>query len=252
MIGERADYEQLQKLYAKLNDQLRKKNDEALRFHSDNIELKAKLEATGERCQMLANDLENCDTKTKEEIVKLAWKARDEAVARKNAAEIGLAKTRIENMQISSQLMEVVQQKGELSQRLAQFEDDIHYITQHSVRAKFTWEEYAEQMRRSNNSGATDQANNKQTGNNLQSLSYSSINPLINQLLNFSSKADQSTTAAASSLSPRQPNNHEMDNGKQASLATKFTSKLNLSRFWQQRSSSSQPSSPIKTIVENN
>lgn len=121
MIGERAGYEQLQKVHAKLADELRKKNDEVAKLSAECIEQGARLGALEQKCQLLHDDLENCD-KPKEEIVRLAWKARDEAVARKNAAEISLAKTRIENMQISSQLMEVVQQKGELSQKLAQFE----------------------------------------------------------------------------------------------------------------------------------
>lgn len=121
MIAERADYEQLQKLHAKLCDEMRRKNDELLALTTANTEQEARLAALDERNAILSDDLSNCD-KPKEEIVKLAWQARDQAVERKNAAEISLAKTRIENMQIASQLMEVVQQKGELSQKLAQFE----------------------------------------------------------------------------------------------------------------------------------
>lgn len=125
MIAERSDYEQLQKRFSKLCDDLKRKEDELLTLRAVKLEQETKLSALEERCKILENDLENCDTKPKEEIVKLAWKARDDAVERKNNAEISLAKTRIENMQISSQLMEVVQQKGELSQKLAQFEVSI-------------------------------------------------------------------------------------------------------------------------------
>lgn len=121
MIAERADYEQLKRIHSKLSEEMRKKDDQLLELSVAKTEQETKLAALEERCTILSNDLSNCD-KPKEEIVKLAWRARDEAVERKNAAEISLAKTRIENMQISSQLMEVVQQKGELSQRLAQFE----------------------------------------------------------------------------------------------------------------------------------
>jgi len=121
MIAERADYEQLQKLHARLRDEVRKKDDELLALNATKMEQEARLVALEEKCAILSSDLNNCD-RPREEIVKLAWKARDEAVERKNCAEISLAKTRIENMQITSQLMEVVQQKGELSQKLAQFE----------------------------------------------------------------------------------------------------------------------------------
>lgn len=129
MIAERADYEQLQKLHAKVCDEMRRKNDELLALTAANTEQEARLTALDERNAILSDDLSNCD-KPKEEIVKLAWQARDQAVERKNAAEISLAKTRIENMQIASQLMEVVQQKGELSQKLAQFEVSLSILVQ--------------------------------------------------------------------------------------------------------------------------
>lgn len=106
---------------------MRTKDDKILALDISKTEQEAKLAQLEEKCNILNQDLANCD-KPKEEIVQLAWKARDEAVERKNLAEISLAKTRIENMQISSQLMEVVQQKGELSLRLAQFEVSLDYI----------------------------------------------------------------------------------------------------------------------------
>lgn len=120
-MAERADYEHLQRQEARLVDELRRKSDELLRANELTIEQAAQLAVLEEKCRLLADDLANLD-KPQEEIVRLAFKARDEAVGRKNGAEIALAKTRIESMQIASQLMEVVQQKGELSQRLAQFE----------------------------------------------------------------------------------------------------------------------------------
>ena len=108
-------------MHTKVCDEIRLKNDELLKLNAQNIELGSQLSVLEDRCKLLSQDLESCD-RPKEESVSLAQKARDEAVSRKNNAEIQLAKTRIENMQISSQLMEVVQQKGELSQKLAQFE----------------------------------------------------------------------------------------------------------------------------------
>lgn len=123
MIGERSEYEHLRRLYAKLSDESRKREEHAIELEAKNLEQERKVDELQERCSILEKDLENCDNNvSKEEIVALAWRARDHAVERKNACEIALAKTRIENMQINSQLMEVVQQKGELSQRLAQFE----------------------------------------------------------------------------------------------------------------------------------
>lgn len=121
MASERIKHEQLAKLHSRLTDQLKLKDDELLELRATKTEQETRLAALEERAAMLEQDLSNCDM-PKEEIVKLAWQRRDEAVERKNSAEIALAKTRIENMQISSQLMEVVQQKGQLSIKLAQFE----------------------------------------------------------------------------------------------------------------------------------
>lgn len=58
----------------------------------------------------------------KDEIVKKAWELRDQAVQRKNKAEIEVARTRIDMMQVNSQLMEAIQQKIQLSQQLEQWQ----------------------------------------------------------------------------------------------------------------------------------
>lgn len=85
--------------------------------------LEAQLDAERHKCRLATQDLANCDKlDAADELLKLAWLARDEAVERKNAVQVSLAKSRIETMQVSSQLMEAVQQKAELSHRLAQFE----------------------------------------------------------------------------------------------------------------------------------
>jgi len=58
----------------------------------------------------------------KDEIVKRAWELRDKAVERKNKAEIDVARTRIDMMQVNGQLLEAVQQKIQLSQQLEQWQ----------------------------------------------------------------------------------------------------------------------------------
>ena len=81
----------------------------------------ARLSAVEEERDTLRDDLNNTEL-SKEELIKKAWETRDSAVARKNAAEIELARMRIDVMQVSSQLMESVQQKIELSQQLEQWQ----------------------------------------------------------------------------------------------------------------------------------
>ncbi|KAG9511346.1 Bicaudal D-related protein-like protein, partial [Fragariocoptes setiger] len=163
MIVERHDYEVLQKQHAKLADELKVKNQQLLELTSSTSTQACELDALREQCQLLRHDLETCDM-PKEEIVQMAWRTRDEAVRRKNTAEIALAKTRIENMQVSSQLMEVVMQKSELSERIAQFEDDMHYMMQDSVHMKFTWQEYAEQLRRAKQQQASSDSSGRRSG----------------------------------------------------------------------------------------
>merc|ERR1712029_105966 len=57
--------------------------------------------------------------------IRAAWETRDEAVERKNEAEVELARCRIESMQVSSQLLEAVQQKVVLSTQLEEWEGDL-------------------------------------------------------------------------------------------------------------------------------
>ena len=64
----------------------------------------------------------------KDELIKKAWEVRDAAVKRKNNTEIELARTRIDLMQVNSQLLEAIQQKVELSQQLDQWQVDMHEL----------------------------------------------------------------------------------------------------------------------------
>lgn len=75
-----------------------------------------------EENKILKQDIEGLTCESKDEIVKRAWKMRDETIMRKNAVEIELAKMRIELMHVNSQLLEAIQQKVELSQQLEQWQ----------------------------------------------------------------------------------------------------------------------------------
>lgn len=75
-------------------------------------------------------DRARCDLKdlgglARDEMVRKAWEVRDGAVARKNATQVELARTRIDVLQANSQLMEAIQQKVELSQQLEQWQVSI-------------------------------------------------------------------------------------------------------------------------------
>ena len=95
-----------------------------------------KLHAFEEECATLHDDLSNTNM-GKDELIKKAWEVRDAAVKRKNNTEIELARSRIDVMQINSQLLEAIQQKVELSQQLEQWKIDMQELLEEQVRIHF-------------------------------------------------------------------------------------------------------------------
>ncbi|CAB4058114.1 CCDC64 [Lepeophtheirus salmonis] len=71
-----------------------------------------KLLSAEEETTNLKNDMSSVHL-SKDQLIKQAWEVRDDAVKKKNEAEVSLAKERINLMQINSQLMEAIQQKIE-------------------------------------------------------------------------------------------------------------------------------------------
>uniref|UniRef100_A0A8C5LMN1 BICD family like cargo adaptor 1 n=1 Tax=Leptobrachium leishanense TaxID=445787 RepID=A0A8C5LMN1_9ANUR len=67
------------------------------------------------------------NTETHEQLMK-AIRDRDEAIAKKNAMEMELAKCRIDLMSLNNQLLDAIQQKLNLSQQLEAWQDDMHRV----------------------------------------------------------------------------------------------------------------------------
>ncbi|KAK7041662.1 coiled-coil domain containing protein 64, partial [Halocaridina rubra] len=133
-------FEKVDKLNIELNetkDKLKAKTDEAADLQHQVTLGEAKLKAVSEHRDNLKNDLENTHL-AKDELIKKAWDMRDNAVSRKNACEIELARTRIDVMQINSQLMEAIQQKVELSQQLEQWQVDMQQLLDEQMRRKLS------------------------------------------------------------------------------------------------------------------
>jgi len=105
----------------------KRKDDELLEVKSKLSVTEVKLEAMEEERDILKSDQENSNA-AKDELIKKAWDVRDAAVKRKNNTEIELARTRIDLMQVNSQLLEAIQQKVELSQQLDQWQVDMHEL----------------------------------------------------------------------------------------------------------------------------
>jgi len=96
--------------------------------------------AAEEQKEIYKADLERLGV-SKEVMIKSAWDTRDEAVEAKNAAEVDLAKNRIEKMQVNSQLLEAVQQKVVLSQRLEHMEEDMDTFIQKQLSTRLAMRE---------------------------------------------------------------------------------------------------------------
>ncbi|XP_019504633.1 PREDICTED: BICD family-like cargo adapter 1 isoform X4 [Hipposideros armiger] len=67
------------------------------------------------------------DKEPKEQLQK-AIRDRDEAIAKKNAVELELAKCKVDMMSLNSQLLDAIQQKLNLSQQLEAWQDDMHRV----------------------------------------------------------------------------------------------------------------------------
>ncbi|XP_053325754.1 BICD family-like cargo adapter 1 isoform X1 [Spea bombifrons] len=67
------------------------------------------------------------NTETHEQLLK-AIRDRDEAIAKKNAMEMELAKCRVDLMSLNTQLLDAIQQKLNLSQQLEAWQDDMHRV----------------------------------------------------------------------------------------------------------------------------
>ncbi|KAL1124481.1 hypothetical protein AAG570_001107, partial [Ranatra chinensis] len=115
------------------SEELKRRSETIMDLTSKLSVREAELEGALEERDRARKDLDECSS---EEMVKKAWQVRDGAVARKNATQVELARTRIEVMQANSQLMEAIQQKIELSQQLEQWQMDMQALLDEQMRRK--------------------------------------------------------------------------------------------------------------------
>lgn len=102
--------------------------------------LKVQLSASEDQCKTLKQDIED-SALSKDTLVMKARESRDQAIQRKNSAEIELAKERVASMQVNSQLLEAIQQKIELSQQLEQWQVDMEQLLEGQMRERLLYGE---------------------------------------------------------------------------------------------------------------
>merc|ERR1719278_1517618 len=131
-----------QENFERMERDLKKKEDESKAREDEIRELMSKLSVTEvqlaaaeEERDTLRSDLQQSEA-GRDVLIKKAWETRDAAVKRKNNTEIELARTRIDVMQVNSQLMEAIQQKVELSQQLDQWQQDMQELLEEQMNRK--------------------------------------------------------------------------------------------------------------------
>ncbi|XP_066589992.1 bicaudal D-related protein homolog [Prorops nasuta] len=118
-------------------EELKRRGETLLDTTSKLSVCEAELRGVREERDRARGDIESSEL-TKDEILSKAYQVRDQAVARKNRAEVELARTRIDVLQANSQLMEAIQQKIELSQQLEQWQMDMQALLDEHLRSKLT------------------------------------------------------------------------------------------------------------------
>lgn len=128
-------FEKLERTLKKKEDESKAREDEMRELLSKLSVTEVQLKAAEEERDTLKGDLDNTEA-GRDVLIKKAWETRDAAVKRKNNTEIELARTRIDVMQINSQLMEAIQQKVELSQQLDQWQQDMQELLEEQMNRK--------------------------------------------------------------------------------------------------------------------
>jgi len=156
--------EKLERRLKEVEDLGKRKDDEILDVKSKYSVAEVKLKALEEERDILKDDIENSGA-AKDELIKKAWETRDSAVKRKNNTEIELARTRIDLMQVNSQLLEAIQQKVELSQQLDQWQVDMHELLEDQMVKKMRDQDNSKNAKKKSNynflsGNASDSADN--------------------------------------------------------------------------------------------
>lgn len=120
--------------------ELQRRADDVMELTTKLSVSEAELRATLEERDRARHDASHSSL-NQDEVVAKAREVRDQAVSRKNKAEIELAKVRVELLQANSQLMEAIQQKIELSQQLDQWQMDMQELLDDQVKSKLTTSE---------------------------------------------------------------------------------------------------------------
>ncbi|XP_016516559.1 bicaudal D-related protein 1 isoform X1 [Poecilia formosa] len=119
------ELQEVRELYESEQHKTRGNEEELLQMHNQmallSIEI-CSLREENERMRAMA------DVREPSEQLQSAIRDRDDAIAKKKAVEMELAKCKIDIMSLNSQLLDAIQQKLNLSQQLEAWQDDMHRV----------------------------------------------------------------------------------------------------------------------------
>ncbi|KAM4578468.1 BICD family-like cargo adapter 1 isoform 1-T1 [Fundulus diaphanus] len=122
-LGE--ELQEVRELYEGEQHKTRGSEEELLQLHNQmallSVEISS-LREENERMRAMA------DVREPSEQLQSAIRDRDDAIAKKKAVEMELAKCKIDIMSLNSQLLDAIQQKLNLSQQLEAWQDDMHRV----------------------------------------------------------------------------------------------------------------------------
>ncbi|XP_034397967.1 BICD family-like cargo adapter 1 [Cyclopterus lumpus] len=131
-LGE--ELREVRELYETEQDKTRSNGDDALQLHNQMALLSVEmcsLREDNERMRTMA------EVREPSEQLQTAIRDRDDAIAKKKAVEMELAKCKIDIMSLNSQLLDAIQQKLNLSQQLEAWQDDMHRVIDQQLMDKY-------------------------------------------------------------------------------------------------------------------
>ncbi|XP_059379356.1 BICD family-like cargo adapter 1 [Carassius carassius] len=116
---------ELRELYDQEQEKTRNSQEEVLQLHNQVALLSVEVSSSSEENEHLRAMAE---VNKPNEQLQSAIRDRDEAIVKKKAVEMELAKCKIDIMSLNSQLLDAIQQKLNLSQQLEAWQDDMHRV----------------------------------------------------------------------------------------------------------------------------
>ncbi|XP_033476322.2 BICD family-like cargo adapter 1 isoform X1 [Epinephelus lanceolatus] len=131
-LGE--ELREVRELHEAEQDKTRSNEDEMLQLHNQMALLSVEmcsLREDNERMRTMS------EVREPSEQLQTAIRDRDDAIAKKKAVEMELAKCKIDIMSLNSQLLDAIQQKLNLSQQLEAWQDDMHRVIDQQLMDKY-------------------------------------------------------------------------------------------------------------------